>query len=257
MKRLSTLQEQGELDERGERGLAALRDPAHPIWIDLVKKDLALRDIIIPISEGLDLVKSSYRLNRLDAEIHVNFPDPSAVMKNHIDTVSSKYNYIIIDNPPSLSSAVACAYMAMDIVVAPSEADIFSIEALSESLQQLELMNKRFKRRPQLRCVINKYENRRKSHGECLLEINSLYKDYMIPHSIRASADVQAALLDGLTVYELGKKSEVASDIDQVLKSLLGFSESNTLHKKQNARPTTSMVARSETLRQSEVENEA
>ncbi len=59
-------------------------------------------------------------------------------LKTILETVSDKYNYILIDCPPSLSILTVNAFVAADSVLIPIQCEYYALEGLSALLKTVE-----------------------------------------------------------------------------------------------------------------------
>lgn len=87
----------------------------------------------IPASENLD--KAPYVFNE-EGSIYL--------LKNALDTIKDNYDYIILDNPPSLGVVLINSLIASDTVIIPTEASFFSVQGLArlhDSIQQAKEYN--------------------------------------------------------------------------------------------------------------------
>lgn len=87
------------------------------------------------------LIPSSQHLAGALIEL-VNIPEREYKLKQFIDKVRDKYDYIFIDMPPSLSLLTINGLVAADEIVIPVQSHYFSMEGLSQLLEIIELVHK-------------------------------------------------------------------------------------------------------------------
>ena len=93
-------------------------------------------DYIIPINEYLDLIPSNSGLSNLETLL-LSSIIPETKLKTFIDEIKSDYDYVIIDNKPSLGKDVINAMVASDEIIIPTTADLFSVAGLNELIQHI------------------------------------------------------------------------------------------------------------------------
>ena len=64
-------------------------------------------------------------------------------MKNEIDWVKDRYDYIIIDCPPSLSLLTVNAMTTADSVLVPIQCEYYALEGLSQLIHTVNLVKER------------------------------------------------------------------------------------------------------------------
>ena len=87
------------------------------------------------------LIPSSQHLAGALIEL-VNVPEREYKLKQFIDKVRDKYDYIFIDMPPSLSLLTINGLVAADEIVIPVQSHYFSMEGLSQLLEIIDLVHK-------------------------------------------------------------------------------------------------------------------
>lgn len=89
------------------------------------------------LETNLDVVRSNLKLQRASNEMLLDMSRPRENrLKNAIRQIDDKYNYIVIDCPPSADLLVQNALVASTDVLIPMKADMYSFEGL-EILQEL------------------------------------------------------------------------------------------------------------------------
>ncbi len=95
--------------------------------LDKVIKDIPLQEneAILHHREGVDLVPSNIDLETIEVGL-VNIMSREYILKNYIDEIKSKYDYVIIDCRPSLSMITLNALACCDSVIIPVQAHYLS-----------------------------------------------------------------------------------------------------------------------------------
>jgi len=109
------------------------------IYEALVGK-LELKDTIIETQiPFLSLVPS--HINLVGAEIEIlNIKKRESVLKNLIETVKDKYDFIIIDCPPSLGLLTLNSLTAADSVLIPVQCEYYALEGLGQLLNTISIV---------------------------------------------------------------------------------------------------------------------
>ena len=100
--------------------------------------------------EGLDFVPSSIDLSSVEVEL-VNAMSRERILKTFLDDVRGKYDYALIDCPPSLGMMPVNALSAADSVLIPVQAQYFSMRGLLQLIRTIDKVQRR--QNPRLRSV--------------------------------------------------------------------------------------------------------
>jgi len=73
----------------------------------------------------------------------VSIPKREYYLRNFVHHFRHRYDYVLIDLPPSLSLLTVNGLMAADEVIIPVQAEYYSLEGLSELLQTIDLLRGR------------------------------------------------------------------------------------------------------------------
>lgn len=79
---------------------------------------------------NLDLIPSHIRLSGADLELAQAFDNRGARLKQAIDSVKSRYDYIILDNPPSLGLITINSFVASNRLIIPVSTAFFALTGL-------------------------------------------------------------------------------------------------------------------------------
>ena len=92
--------------------------------------------------EGLDFVPSSIDLSSVEVEL-VNAMSRERILKTFLDDVREKYDYVLIDCPPSLGMMPVNALSAADSVLIPVQAQYFSMRGLLQLIRTIDKVQRR------------------------------------------------------------------------------------------------------------------
>ena len=91
----------------------------------------------------LDLLPSN--INLVGAEIEmVDMETRERLLKNALDEINNKYDYIIIDCPPSLGLLTLNALTASHSVLIPVQCEYFALEGLGQLLNTINIVKKHY-----------------------------------------------------------------------------------------------------------------
>src|SRR5688500_911892 len=89
---------------------------------------------------NLDIVPSHIRLSSADLELAQALDNRSERLKRAIGTLKEKYDYIIIDNPPSLGLITINSFTASDKLLIPVSTGFFAMTGLVQLQETVEMV---------------------------------------------------------------------------------------------------------------------
>lgn len=197
-------------------------DAHNRVWIDFVRGKVPdVRALVKPVTETIGLIPSALANARLDAELVTNTHNLRNVVGKPLEQLRKDYDLIICDCPPALGPSVSAVYLAVDQVIAPVVTDKFSEMGIEFMFEEWKILSQRFERAPEIRLLINRHDPRLKSSNAQLLHLVSNYSDYMLPTTIRASADFLATTNANQHLWEVRRGSPAAEDVDAVVRQVL------------------------------------
>ena len=69
------------------------------------------------------------------------------LLKKKLDPIKARYDYIIIDCPPSLNTLTINAMCAADTVLVPIQCEYYALEGLSQLIHTIELVKERLNKK--------------------------------------------------------------------------------------------------------------
>lgn len=106
----------------------------------LVKNDGLLNLVIEETRYKFDLIPASSDL--ISAEIELSsLKNPTAILRSKLQQVASKYDYIVIDCPPSLGMLSVSALRAASKVLIPLQCEYYSLEGLAAMNKTIKEIN--------------------------------------------------------------------------------------------------------------------
>jgi chromosome partitioning protein len=115
----------------------------HSIYEMLIDSEVDGADFTKPTSlPGLDILPSTISLAKLEGKLLGEFDAPFR-LKDRIDKLIKKYDYIIIDTPPTLGLITVNALVASDYLIVPIQPSYFALEGTDDLLETVEKVRAR------------------------------------------------------------------------------------------------------------------
>ena len=167
---------------------------------------------ILNCREGLDLLPSNIELSGIESSI-ANVMSRETILRDYVDRIRGRYDYVILDCMPSLSilriNALACA----DSVLVPVQASYLPVKGLQQLIKTIYRVRKKLNRELRFEGILFTMVDRRTLNArEIIDEVTKAYGDVIpvlsveIPMSIRAAETSQV----GKDIYDYDPKGKAA-----------------------------------------------
>ncbi|MBR0358370.1 MAG: ParA family protein [Selenomonadaceae bacterium] len=172
-------------------GLGIEKDGLELSIYDALINDTPMEEIIIQTQFGLDVVPSVMDLAGAEVEL-VNLEDKQYRLKKAVELVKKKYDYILIDCPPSLGHVTLNALTAADSVLLPLQCEFYALEGLSQLLSTVQLVQEQLNEKLRIEgLVLTMYDSRTNLAEQVVEEVKTHFPDMVyatkIPRNVRLS----------------------------------------------------------------------
>ena len=172
-------------------------------------------------SKNLDLMASNMELSGAEIEL-LDIEDREFALKKCLDKISSKYDYILIDCPPSLSLLTVNALTAADSVMIPIQCEYYAMEGLSQMLKSVCLIRKRLNKGLKVNGILfTMYDGRNNLSGQVVESVRSALKEYIYETIIPRNVRVAEAPSYGMPVTEYDPHSSGAENYRKLAAELI------------------------------------
>ena len=148
-------------------------------------QDCILKDVI----KNVSIIPSNVNLAAAEIEL-IGVDKKEFILKGEVDWVKDKYDFIIIDCPPSLNTLTINALTTADSVLVPIQCEYYALEGLSQLIHTIELVRDRLNKRLKIEGVVfTMYDARTNLSLQVVENVKenldqNIYKT-MIPRNIR------------------------------------------------------------------------
>jgi len=145
-----------DIDPQGNTtsGLGVDKNSVENTLYELLLGETDVKDTIIKeVVENVDLIPSNVNLSGAEIEL-IGIEDKEFILKKITDKVRRKYDYIIMDCPPSLSMLTINALTAATSVLVPIQCEYYALEGLSQLIHTIELVKDRLNKRLEIEGVV-------------------------------------------------------------------------------------------------------
>lgn len=178
-----------DLDPQGNCTRALGIDKFNKSISDVLASDSNIKRVIKKtVMNGCDVIPSDLSLALIDSS-KLNNPEPHFILRNALKNIEGKYDFILIDCPPSLGFLNKNALAAAHKVLIPVQCEFFALEGVTQILATIRNIKNQWN--PQIEIlgfIISMYDSRNRLSVEIASELRSQFKDYVfvtvIPRNI-------------------------------------------------------------------------
>jgi len=186
-----------DIDPQGNAstGLGVRREQRARTIYDVLVGGAAVAETVVHTTvPGLDLMPSDADLS--GAEIELGSANRRSYrLRDAIDampTDAGRYDYVLIDCPPSLNLLTVNAMTAADAVLVPLQCEFFALEGLTQLMRTVELVRGSLNPRLEIQgVVLTMYDRRNSLSEQVAADVRSHFGDKVynavIPRNVRVS----------------------------------------------------------------------
>ncbi len=110
---------------------------------ELLLSECSIKECILSeVIPGVSIVPSNVNLAATEIEL-IGVDKKEFILKNEIDWVKDKFDFIMIDCPPSLNLLTINAMTTADSVLVPIQCEFYALEGLSQLIHTVNLVKER------------------------------------------------------------------------------------------------------------------
>ena len=197
-----------------------------PSTYDILVNDTELEDAMQKtIIKNLKVCPANMDLAGAEVEL-VSMMSREQRLKEKVDIIKEKFDYILIDCPPSLGLVTLNAFTASDSVLIPVQCEYFALEGLGQLLNTINLVKKHLNKSIKIEgALLTMYDMRTNLSNQVVKEVkkyfeNKVYKT-VIPRNVRLSE----APSYGMPITEYDPRSKGAKSYIKFAKEFLKNNE--------------------------------
>lgn len=180
---------------------------------------MGIADIVWQISRYLDLAPSTLALAGIEQALSTA-PDKDRRLAQVLAPASPKYEYCIIDCPPSIGLLTFNALRAAAEVIIPVETSYFALQGAKKQEATIQMLARRAGHRIRVWVLATMYDVRTKLAREVLAELRKHFGASLLPVVVNYSSKLKEAASFGQAIGEYDPASRGYQDFEQLSKWL-------------------------------------
>lgn len=202
-------------------GLGISKDQKFSVY-DVLIEDIEVENTLQRTKvKGLDLCPSNINLAGAEVQL-VSIENREYRLKEKLKPIKEKYDFIIIDCPPSLGLVTLNAFTASDSVLIPIQCEYYALEGLGQLINTIELVRHSTNKGLHIEgALLTMYDIRTNLSNQVVKEVkkyfdNKVYKN-IIPRNVKLSEAPSYGM--PITVYD--PRSKGAKSYEKFAKEFL------------------------------------
>lgn len=170
---------------------------------------------------SVDLLPSSSSLAGATIEL-VDIRNREYKLKEILDGVKKKYDFIVIDSPPSLGLLTINALTASHKIIIPVQCEYYALEGLADLLHTIQLINTNLKAKTGIfGALLTMYDRKSRLHRAVAKEIRRKFPGYVFDAIIPRNISLAEAPSFGKTILQYDPYSHGAKAYRQLAEEIL------------------------------------
>ena len=190
----------------------------------IMDEPIAQDEGILHHAEGVDLMPANIELSAMEVSL-VNTMSREIVLRNYLNEVKDKYDYVLIDCMPSLGMITVNALAAADSVIIPVQAHYLPAKGMTQLLQTIGRVKRNINSNLKIEgALLTMVDSRTNFAKDVAYMLRSNYGDKLrvfkteIPLAIKA-AETSA---EGKSIYTHDAHGKAAAAYESLTKEVLG-----------------------------------
>jgi len=192
------------------------------VLIDDVEIENTLQKTMI---KNLEVCPSNINLAGAEVEL-VPMMSREQRLKEKIDNLKDKYDYIIIDCPPSLGLITLNAFTASDSVLIPVQCEYYALEGLGQLINTINLVKKHLNKNFTIEgALLTMFDIRTNLSNQVVKEVNKYFENKVYKSVIPRNVKLSEAPSFGMPISVYDPKSKGAKAYDKFVKEFIKKNE--------------------------------
>ena len=175
--------------------------------------------------KNLKVCPSNINLAGAEVEL-VSMMSREQRLKEKLDEVKDRFDYILIDCPPSLGLITLNAFTASDSVLIPVQCEYYALEGLGQLLNTINLVKKHLNKNIQIEgALLTMYDMRTNLSNQVVKEVKKYFGDKVFKTVIPRNVRLSEAPSYGMPITEYDARSKGEKSYIKFAKEFLKINE--------------------------------
>ena len=213
-----------DLDPQGHcsLGFGVFNEDARDLY-DVFTGEIVLEEIILPdVFTGVDVVPATKTLQAAE-----NLPgrkeERDRLLAKYLTPLRDRYDYVVVDCPPSMGLLCFNALAAADLVLIPIEMSLFGMHGIDRMYEVIRALRERHGRDIPVRVLPTLVDSRTRLCRQFLREIGERFADDVLPVMVQFTVRLKEAVRQGVPIIACEPHSTVAVQYDRLANEMMSM----------------------------------
>ncbi len=191
----------------------------------IMARESDVNDTIVEVSENLHIIPSHLDLSAKEIEI-INAYNRERRLQKAISPILPDYDYVLIDNPPSMGIFLVNSLTASDYVLIPLELSYFGVIGMQLMFNLMAMIREETNENLSLMGLVpNKFTRQTKVPKTRLKELKDAYPDAPILTTIPKAVALEKAQGEGLSIFDYEPEGRAAKAFEKLTREVISIVE--------------------------------
>ena len=178
--------------------------------------DAELDEVILRnVAQGVDLAPATISLAAVE-HLLADIPKRERQLLMHLEQLPNRYDFIIIDCPPTLGLLSFNALRAANQVLIPMELSVFALDGIERLCETITLVEEKYDLDIPIQILPTLVDYRTRFSYNMLNEVRERFAQQLIPVSIHYTIRLKEAAQKGMPITEYAPFAPAAFDYDRL-----------------------------------------
>lgn len=173
--------------------------------------DMAIERILLPTAANCDLAPSNIHLAGAEVEL-INEPGREFILKSKLDPVRERYDYMLLDCPPSLGMLTLNSFTAATDILIPVQAHYLAFRGMQMLLTTIAKVKNRLNADLEILGILPTFYDKRTRHSqEVVQQLAEYYGEKVINIPIPSTIKFADTTTAGVSILTYSSSSPAAA----------------------------------------------
>ncbi len=201
-----------DMDPQGNAttGLGIDRADINNCMYNVLVDDIAIGEAIVKRTENIHVLPSTIDLAGAEVRL-VDMFRREYRFKEKLKSARRKYDYVLVDCPPSLGLITLNALVAANSTIIPVQCEYYALEGLTQLLNTVRIVQQQLNKRLKIEGVLLTMLDARTNLGlEVVKEVKTYFKEKVYDTVIPRNVQLAESPSHGMTIIEYANQSKGA-----------------------------------------------
>lgn len=208
-----------DLDPQGNISTSLRTEPKKDVF-DLLFNNAHIEECIVRLGQNLDVIPSRETLTKAETLLQ-NHVNKQYVLSIKLKSIEKKYDYVIIDCPPSLNVLNQNAIIYSEEAFIPVSTDFLSFDALKKMVEAINDINSFYDHFCKVSKIIPTMFDKRNTLSKSILNMMNSEHYGLVADPIRICSKIKEAPSKGKSIFKHAPKSRGAEDYSTLVRHVI------------------------------------